>query len=390
MGVNTAMSLNEIVNAPAEFVSRNPHFVVDKLDWIQTRYLFVQCVVKPEAVSSQPITNPVPQDPLVTPSGESGKSIVLPWSAVPRANRPSASKELAMIGVETRSLSGPFNNVKVAPEADIDIDDTLSIATLDEDLELFRLISDTEDDYVNGGDSAIDLRQSYVPTPEELETDFVPGALDHSTLPRLPPPEDASPMASKQLLQRFNALIKVQDSKAPAALGWYIDPQQFGNNPNFFQWIIELHSFDQTTLLAKDMKQVDITSIVLEFRFPKDFPYAPPFVRVVRPRLLPFNSGGGGHVTLGGSLCMQLLTNDGWLATMDIEGVLVSIRHEIMDPDPRPARLETHRHQQDYGIGEAVEGYIRACATHGWRVPVGFKESMMMMEQPPVAAGALW
>lgn len=41
--------------------------------------------------------------------------------------------------------------------------------------------------------------------------------------------------------------------------------------------------------------------------------------------------------------------------------------------DPKPARLENgSRH--DYGVGEAVEAFIRACNAHGWAVPSGFKE----------------
>ena len=40
--ISTAIALNEIVNAPSEFTSQNPFYVVKQLDWIQTRYLFVQ------------------------------------------------------------------------------------------------------------------------------------------------------------------------------------------------------------------------------------------------------------------------------------------------------------------------------------------------------------
>lgn len=41
--------------------------------------------------------------------------------------------------------------------------------------------------------------------------------------------------------------------------------------------------------------------------------------------------------------------------------------------DPKPARLETHA-RVDYGVGEAMEAYIRACNVHGWTVPEGFRE----------------
>jgi len=41
--------------------------------------------------------------------------------------------------------------------------------------------------------------------------------------------------------------------------------------------------------------------------------------------------------------------------------------------DPKPARL-ANGGPTDYGVGEAVEAYMRACAVHGWTVPAGFKE----------------
>jgi ubiquitin-conjugating enzyme E2 Q len=42
LAISSAMSLNEIVNCPTQFVSSNPYVVVQHIDWIQCRYLFVQ------------------------------------------------------------------------------------------------------------------------------------------------------------------------------------------------------------------------------------------------------------------------------------------------------------------------------------------------------------
>jgi ubiquitin-conjugating enzyme E2 Q len=39
--ISSAMSLNEIVNCPSKFASSNPYLVVQFVDWIQCRYLFV-------------------------------------------------------------------------------------------------------------------------------------------------------------------------------------------------------------------------------------------------------------------------------------------------------------------------------------------------------------
>jgi hypothetical protein len=40
--ITSAMSLNEIVNCPTQFASSSPYLVVQHIDWIQCRYLFVQ------------------------------------------------------------------------------------------------------------------------------------------------------------------------------------------------------------------------------------------------------------------------------------------------------------------------------------------------------------
>jgi hypothetical protein len=51
--------------------------------------------------------------------------------------------------------------------------------------------------------------------------------------------------------------------------------------------------------------------ITLHVTFPPNFPFSPPFIRVVRPRFA-FRTG---HVTVGGSICTLMLTNDGWIAS---------------------------------------------------------------------------
>ena len=96
---------------------------------------------------------------------------------------------------------------------------------------------------------------------------------------------------------------------------------------------------------------------------------SPPFIRVVRPRFLGFQQGGGGHVTAGGALCMELLTNSGWSAVSSIESVLLQVRMAIASTEPQPARIESDR---QYGVGEAIEAYKRACMAHGWRIPSDF------------------
>ena len=176
-----------------------------------------------------------------------------------------------------------------------------------------------------------------------------------------------------RLNRELKTILKTQNSTPLHELGWYINPELVSN---VYQWIVELHSFESSLPLAKDMKAAGFTSIVLEIRFGKDYPMSPPFVRVIRPRFLPFMSGGGGHVTGGGAMCMELLTNNGWSAVSSIESVLLQVRIAIMNFEPKPARLESKSkvQQRDYGTAEAMDAYIRACRAHGWNVPKDFQD----------------
>ena len=140
------------------------------------------------------------------------------------------------------------------------------------------------------------------------QTDFVPDSLDQSTLQILQPPTYATSQATQVINRELKAILKVQESTPLHELGWYINRNMI---QNVYQWIVELHSFDSDLPLSTDMKNAGIRSVVLELRFGNDFPVSPPFARVIRPRFLPFTVGGGGHVTGGGAMCMELLTNSG-------------------------------------------------------------------------------
>jgi ubiquitin-conjugating enzyme E2 Q len=171
-------------------------------------------------------------------------------------------------------------------------------------------------------------------------------------------------------------VLKVQNFTPLHELGWYTDPNHFGDN--VYQWIVELHSFEESLPLAKQMKDRGIKSVVLEMRFGANYPHEPPFVRVIKPRFLSFNAGGGGHVTAGGSICMELLTNSGWLGTSSIESVLLQVRMALCSREPKPAQLEGRAAgDRGYGVGEAIDAYVRACNVHGWKVPQGFREMAM-------------
>ena len=347
--ISAAVALNEIVNAPSQFVSRSPHLVVAQLDWIQTRYLFVKTNTAARFDQEILPTAVYDQDTVYTPVGANGQKIVIPITAVSKSRRPTS-----------KIVKKGDKKARVSTGSDLDNAILLSDDTDIEDLQI--LISDGENEQMtrsNGKKKEDGTLQK--PLPELPKTDFVPGTLDHQSLPMLEPPPYATSSASKALQRELASTLKIQDSYPAHELGWYINPELINN---MYQWIVELHSFEIHLPLAKDMKAKGINSVVMEIRFGKDYPMSPPFVRIIRPRFLSFMQGGGGHVTAGGALCMELLTNSGWSAVSNIESVLLQVRLALSSTDPKPARLENGV-VRDYGVGEAIEAYIRACNTHG-------------------------
>lgn len=379
--ISSAVSLNELVNLPEQFQNNN-HFcmVVQHVHWIQCRCLFVQPRTFPETQSVPPPTMLVPsteesfdakyravarflQDPLNEAKGASGTLIV------PRGAIPTYEDQ----GVQQATMS--LKQDALGHQDDSEDEDA-------EDRTFLTKSGDVDD----GGSTTPSSSEGSAVILDESKTDFRPGALDLDTLPKLNPPSYATGQAQKTLAKELQKLQATQSSFPLHELGWFID---FDKITNMFHWIVELHSFDKNLLLAQDMKKAGVTSVVLELRFGRDFPYSPPFVRVIRPRFLPFAMGGGGHVTAGGAMCMQLLTTNGWTPITSLEGVLVQVRMAITSTEPKPARLEsTVKHvggsfsyrSRDYGISEAFDAYKRAASTHGWNVPPDLHQAATEMK----------
>ncbi|KAK2737311.1 hypothetical protein FQN57_000395 [Myotisia sp. PD_48] len=436
--ISTAISLNEVVNAPSEFVSSSPHLVVAQLDWIQTRYLFVNtgfANTNPQLTFGEkvPPGKYYLQDPKYTALGPYETPIVIPVTAFSQQRRaameaffasnmvtePGATNEphlpLPTSPVSTRLVSPISKRQKLINWMDKSImnrkDDRPSSSSSkhsnynaadqsdESDSDDLAILSKTKPSSSSQGKqpalSAIDSSQNKgkgrVISNTTNTTDFIPGTLDAAQIPLLAAPSYSTPSSTKSLQRDLRTTLRIQDSQPPAELGWYIDASLI---TTVYQWIVEMHSFDSSLPLAQDLRSAGLQSVLLELRFSHDYPIAPPFVRVIRPRFLGFQQGGGGHVTAGGALCMELLTNSGWSAVSSIESVLLQVRMALSSTDPFPARLAPGQGQgqgqsgslvgkgsvMDYGVGEAVEAYVRSCRMHGWDVPAGFDQAGWVMQ----------
>lgn len=92
---------------------------------------------------------------------------------------------------------------------------------------------------------------------------------------------------------------------------------------SLYEWNVRLFSVDKDSQLCKDLAMLKEKegkdAIVLNMTFKDTFPFTPPFVRVVDPVI------SGGYVLIGGAICMELLTQQGWSSAYTIEAVILQI-----------------------------------------------------------------
>lgn len=114
-------------------------------------------------------------------------------------------------------------------------------------------------------------------------------------------------------------------------------------NDSIYEWNIRLMSVDPDSPLHNDLlmlkEKEGKDSILLNIIFKETYPFEPPFVRVVHPiisgncRLMLrvttiwwiFLHFPGGYVLLGGAICMELLTKQGWSSAYTVEALIMQI-----------------------------------------------------------------
>ncbi|GAA5893568.1 uncharacterized protein JCM6883_003563 [Sporobolomyces salmoneus] len=353
-------ALAEIVNLPTEFVSRNPYLVVNKVDWIQCRYLIVAratSYTSADTSSTNAGSANAPASSLRTIRLDPAFRLTLNHKPL---QIPDVLHKLEQLEEKLEDTEEAFNDsdVEIMREPTIVLEGDATAAG-----------SGTRGSRLKRGTSNSLLLSPSKSKQKKIET-FIPCDDARLSLVRLlPPPKTPHPRVALAISREMKDMIALQEKEGPIEAGCYFDPER--SHDNLFTWIIELpmESFDQDLPLVKDMKAKQVRSLLMEIRFGDQYPFSPPFFRVVHPRFLPFIQGGGGHVTGGGSICMDLLTANGWSSVYSIPAVLLQIRMAMSNLEPRPARLDPSNWNTPYSMDEAVVGFKRAAQTHGWTVP---------------------
>ncbi|XP_046988733.1 ubiquitin-conjugating enzyme E2Q-like protein CG4502 [Schistocerca americana] len=135
-------------------------------------------------------------------------------------------------------------------------------------------------------------------------------------------------------------------------------------NDNLFEWHVRLFRVDAESELAGDMRELGVPCILLHLAFPDNFPFAPPFMRVISPRI------EKGFVMEGGAICMELLTPRGWASAYTVEAVVMQFAASIVKGQGRIARK--HKGSKDFSRRSAEESFRSLVKTHdkyGWVTP---------------------
>ncbi|XP_071371485.1 ubiquitin-conjugating enzyme E2 Q2-like isoform X8 [Centroberyx affinis] len=138
-------------------------------------------------------------------------------------------------------------------------------------------------------------------------------------------------------------------------------------NDSLYEWHVKIRTVDPDSPLHSDLQVLKekegVDYILLNFSYKDNFPFDPPFVRVVSPVL------SGGYVLGGGALCMELLTKQGWSSAYSIESVIMQINATLVKGK---ARVQFGANKNQYNLARAQQSYKSLVQIHeknGWYTP---------------------
>lgn len=163
---------------------------------------------------------------------------------------------------------------------------------------------------------------------------------------------------ARRLMKEFNEIQRLQHSRPDPIFTVELV------NDNLFEWHVRLQRVDSESELARDMREQRVPHILLHLVFPDTFPFAPPFMRVIEPRI------EKGFVMEGGAICMELLTPRGWASAYTVEAVVMQFAASIVKGQGRIARKT--KGSKEFSRRTAEESFRSLVKTHekyGWVTP---------------------
>jgi ubiquitin-conjugating enzyme E2 Q len=125
---------------------------------------------------------------------------------------------------------------------------------------------------------------------------------------------------------------------------------------NIKLWNIKIFNVNNPKL-QEQMKLLNIPCIILEIRFPEEYPFEPPFIRVLSPRFTLLT----GHITSGGSICMEALSKQSWVPATTMESLIIQVKQALYEGG---AIINESNIGVKYTLENAQIAFQRAVETH--------------------------
>ncbi len=162
-------------------------------------------------------------------------------------------------------------------------------------------------------------------------------------------------LRTKRLMREFLQISKSTECSKPIFAAELVED-------SLFEWHVKLFSIDPDSPLHTDMNELGHTFISLNLSFPDNFPFAPPFMRVVKPKI------EGGFVLDGGAICMELLTPSGWSSAYTVEAIVMQFAALVVKGKGRISK----KSKGEFSKRDAESAFKRLVKTHeryGWITP---------------------
>lgn len=164
--------------------------------------------------------------------------------------------------------------------------------------------------------------------------------------------QKSNSLRTNRLLKEYKKITDLN----PTKVGFYVELLE---EDNLDIWRIMITNFDNNPKIKQDLIKLNIKAIEMEIRFPERYPIEPPFIRIVSPRF----EYKTGHITSGGSICMELLTKSGWSPMYSIESLIIDIKCQIVEGD---GKVDMQRWKYKYTLQEAQNSFYRVASSYGW------------------------
>lgn len=161
-----------------------------------------------------------------------------------------------------------------------------------------------------------------------------------------------STMKNKRLLMEYSRIQKKQTEVDCIALDYEVLETE-----DLTTWTVKLLNIDSDSKLFTDMQAMEVDAIYLSVKFTERYPIVPPTIRVIKPGFVPLT----GHVTAGGAICFELLTNQGWSPAINMDNLFINIKAIISEDGRIQKKVDP-----TYTEANSKAGRERFMKAHNW------------------------